>query len=92
MTHDTTDVLANFVQSEKIKFKMLSDAKTEIIPAFGLINEQFAKGSAWYGVAHPMIFVVDPRGVITHRFSGTSVSTRPAVNLVLGALKKGAGG
>ncbi len=92
MTHDKTDVLASFVQNENIMFRVLSDAKTEIVPAFGLVNERFEKGSAWYGTAHPMIFVVNPKGVITHRFSGTSVSQRPAVNLVLGTLKKEAGG
>lgn len=67
---------------------MLADDKAEIIPAFGIENPQFKKGSAWYGIAHPMIFAVAPDGVVRHRFSQTNYRDRTDIDLILDILKK----
>jgi len=92
VTHDSVSTLARFAERENIGYTLLSDADTKIIPAFGLINEQFARGTAWYGVAHPMIFVVDEKGVVRHRFSERDYASRPDVDVVLEVLRKEAGG
>lgn len=92
VTHDSASILARFADSENIAYTLLSDADTKIIPAFGLVNERFAKGTAWYGVAHPMIFVVDEKGVVRHRFSERDYANRPDVDVVLEVLRKETGG
>ncbi len=92
VTNDPVEVHAGFARDEGIACTLLADRKSEIIGAFGLIDERFPRPSRWYGVAHPMTFVIDAKGVITHRFSGTSYRDRVAVGVVLRALRKRADG
>jgi peroxiredoxin len=70
----------------------LSDAGAKIIPAFGIASPQFGKGTSWYGVALPIIFVVGRDGVIRHRFSLQNYQDRPEIDTILDALRKEAGG
>ena len=70
----------------------MSDDRAEIIPAFGIANPQFAKGSSWYGVALPIIFVVGRGGVIQHRFSLQNYQERSEVDVILDVLRKDSGG
>tara|TARA_R110000787_G_scaffold20591_2_gene61282 strand:- start:350 stop:667 length:318 start_codon:yes stop_codon:yes gene_type:complete len=91
ITHDAPDKLKAFGDSAKIGFTMLADDKAIIIPAFGVENPQFKKGSAWYGVAHPIIFAVDPDGTIRHRFSQTDYRDRTDIDAILDVLRKDTG-
>jgi peroxiredoxin len=86
VTNDPVPVLAQFAREEKVRFTLLSDKAAEIIGAFDLVNERF-RGTRWDGVAHPATFVVDARGVVTHRFSESSYRDRPDVDAVLEILK-----
>jgi peroxiredoxin len=92
VTYDPVDVLARFAAREKVVFTLLSDPKSAIIGAFGLIDGSVPPGSDWYGFAHPMIFVVDPKGVIRHRFSESTYQNRPDVDVILDILRKEAKG
>ena len=78
-------VLARFAQRNAIGFTLLSDKGSAIIRAFGLINEE-AAGKPWYGIAHPMIVVLDAAGIVRHRFSMRDYTDRPDADAVLGAL------
>lgn len=84
--------LKGFAEARNIGYTMLSDAQAEIIPAFGIANPQFKKSSSWYGVALPIIFVVDKDGVIRHRFSKRNYADRPEVDVILEILKGDAKG
>ena len=88
ITHDKPAPLARFAGSENIGYTLLSDAKAKIIPAFGITNPQFPKSSSWYGIALPIIFVVDANGVIRHRFSTRNYRNRPEVDVILDILRK----
>lgn len=77
MTFDRVELLARFAAREKIRFALLSDPRSQIIGAFGLIDEAVPRDSKWYGFAHPMIFVIDGEGVIRHRFSEANYQIRP---------------
>lgn len=90
MTHDPVAVHAAFAEREKIAYTLLSDEGSAIIRAFGLLNERFPPGSRLYGVAHPAIFVIDPLGVITHRFSNSDRRGRANIDEVYQALSKSA--
>lgn len=92
ISHDAPAKLKSFADAREIPYTMLSDAGAEIIPAFGLANPQFKKGSAWYGVALPIIFVTGPDGVIRHRFSGADKTQRVPPETILDILKKEAAG
>ncbi len=92
MTNDPVRVHARFAAAENIAFTLLADEKAEIIAAFDLINERFPPDSLWHGIAHPAIFVIDPKGIITHRFTSASYRDRVDVETVLRELRKRADG
>lgn len=92
VTHDKPGALKGFADARNINYTLLSDAKAEIIPAFGIANPQFKKGSSWYGIAVPVIFVVDNGGIIRHRFSLRNYRDRPEVDVILDTLKEDAKG
>lgn len=92
MTNDPVSVHAEFAADRGIGYSLLADQKAEIIKAFGLINQRFPRGTRWYGIALPIMFVIDAKGVITHRFSSTNYRNRPDPDLVLKALRKHAEG
>ena len=92
VTHDKPGALKGFAEARNISYTLLSDAESEIIPAFGIANPQFKKGTSWYGIALPIIFVVDKGGVIRHRFSLRNYRDRPEVDVILDTLKKDAKG
>ena len=92
MTNDPVSVHAQITTDRGIGYTLLADRKARIIDAFGLINERFPRSSKWYGIAHPAMFVIDAKGVITHRFSNASYRERPDPDLVLKTLRQQAGG
>lgn len=85
ISNDDVGDIAQFAKRRRIGFTLLADSFSEIIEAFDVLNND----SSWHsGIAHPIIFVTDPKGVITHRFSGFDYTSRPDVGDVLAALKK----
>ncbi len=92
MTRDKVATLARFGADRNIAFPLLADEKAEIIGAFGLIDERFPRRSPWYGIAHPAIFVIDPKGVVTRRFTSTNYRDRVDVDTVLRMLRSRADG
>ena len=88
VTYDPVDALAQFAAREKIRYTLLSDPKSMVIGAFGLIDEAVPRDSKWHGFAHPVIFVIDPDGVIRHRFSETNYEVPPNVDRIFEVLWK----
>ncbi|MEE8445769.1 MAG: redoxin domain-containing protein, partial [Alphaproteobacteria bacterium] len=66
VSYDRVDRLADFATRRAIGFAMLSDPSSTVIRAFGVLNDAYPG----HAVAHPIIFAIDPAGIIRHRFSG----------------------
>lgn len=81
-------VLDEFARRHRSRLTLLADPESEMIRAFGVLNDRFPPGSPGHGIAHPIIFVIDPNGVITHRFSKEDYELRPEVEIVLDALQR----
>jgi len=64
-----------------------SDKDSTLIKAFDVLDNSAPEGSAWYGLAKPIIYAIDPKGVITHRFSGSNYTVRPEPDAVLNAIR-----
>ena len=47
-----------------IKFPLLSDAKSEVIDAYHIRNQEVKEGSRLDGIPHPGTFLVDSDGVV----------------------------
>jgi len=89
VTYDRVARSALFSRRQNIKYPILSDTKSKIIRAFGILNKTHEPGSFAYGIPHPIIFVVGPNGIIKHRFSqGADYSSRPDIDLIFNTLRK----
>ncbi len=89
VSYDSVEDLARYARRYRIRYRLLSDPESEIIRAFDVLNERHAPGSRGHGIPHPIIFVLDAGGTVTHRFSEASYRDRPEINLVLEALRGG---
>lgn len=88
VTYDSAEQLARFAKRRKIKYPVLADPESEIIRAFGLLNQDYPPGSYAHGVAHPIVIVFDAEGIVTHRFSRPGYVRRPNIDAVLSALRR----
>ena len=86
ITYDSVEDLRRFSGRRDIGLTLLSDPESEVIRAFDILNEHSRPGSRTYGIPHPAIFVVDPSGVITHRFAEQRYSSRTDIDLVLATI------
>ncbi len=87
LTYDSVKDLQRFAGRRKISYTLLSDPESSVIRAFDLLNEQYRPGSRAHGVPHPAVFVIDPDGVVTHRFAETRYSRRTEIDIVLESLR-----
>lgn len=87
LTYDSVAKLARYAERSDSELILLSDPKSAVIKGFGLLNEAYAPGSYAHGVPHPIILAIDPKGVVTHRFSEATYSRRPEPDDVLKALR-----
>ncbi len=86
ITFDDVPALDRFSKRRKIKYTVLADPKSEIIRAFGLINESYPVGSYGYNIAHPIILVIAPNGTVVRRFSDPNHSSPPTIDAILAEL------
>ena len=84
--------LSRFAKQRQIRFTLLSDPDSEIIRAFGVLNEDQAPGSFGYGIPHPTIVVLDAKGTVQARYSESGYTQRPDPGAVIEALSKLAAG
>ncbi len=75
-------------RGQKIDFPLLADPKSDMIKAFGILNEKHKKGHKWHGVPHPYIFIADAKGRIIGKMSEKRYQDRPTAQAVLESLKE----
>ncbi len=68
-----------------LTFPLLSDPGSKVIDAYGLRNAE-AKGKA-AGVAHPVVFIVDGKGVIRAKLGRDGYKERPESAEIIAAAK-----
>jgi len=86
LSYDSPEVLKTFTAKRQIAFTFLSDPKSEVIDLYKLRDPQYRPGSRAYGVPHPIIFVLDTRGVIKAKLYEESYKVRPPVSAIISAL------
>ncbi len=67
ISYDSAALLKHFADRKGIGFPLLSDPDSKAIRDFGLLNEEVPKNSPFYGVPHPVTYIVDGRGVVKSR-------------------------
>jgi len=68
VSYDSVAVLRNFAERKGITYPLLSDADSQTIRAYGLLNESVAKDSPQYGIPYPGTFILDRTGVVTQKY------------------------
>jgi peroxiredoxin len=86
VSHDTVDLIATFYNDQHIGYTMLADPDGAIVEKLGIRNLEYANGSKAYGVARPMIFIINPKMKITHKYAEESFKNRPDLDKVLAEL------
>jgi len=67
ISYDSVAVLKHFADRKGIKFPLLSDSDSKTIREFGLLNEEAPKNTPFFGVPHPVSYIVDARGIVKSR-------------------------
>ncbi|MEO1656190.1 MAG: redoxin domain-containing protein [Pseudomonadota bacterium] len=95
VSYDAPDVQATFAETQGIGSMLIADEGSEIIQAFGILNDEHRPGSRAYGIPHPAVFVVDENGVVEAKLyeedyttNSKSYRNRPAVETILEAVKE----
>jgi len=90
ISYDTPKKQAPFVEKWDFEPVLLSDESIEIINAFGLRNESHDEGSRFYGIPHPVVFVVNTDKMVIAKLyeedfmsNDKSYRERPAVDVIL---------
>lgn len=68
VSYDKPELLQFFANKRKIRFPLLSDAESKVIRDFGILNEGAKAGTPFFGIPHPVTFVVDRGGVVKTKF------------------------
>jgi len=87
VSHDEVPQIAAYYQGQSIGYTMLADPQGTVVETLGIRDLQYADGSKAYGVARPMIFIVNPQLKITHKYAEESYRNRPDLNKVLAELR-----
>ena len=92
VSYDSLSILKSFSEkgegNDKVSYPLLSDPNSEMIKAFGIFNEKLRKDHKWYGVPHPHIYLVNPKGRIEGKFFESRYQDRPTAESILAFIRK----
>ena len=85
ITYDSVELLKEVQEDQDIKFTLLHDEDVSHVNALGIRNLDYDPGDRAYGIPYPGIFLIDPDGVIRHKFAEEGFRIRPDFANVLEA-------
>lgn len=83
ISYDTPAQLKSYADKHSVGVTLLSDPASEAIRAFGLLNEDMAMGTRFYGIPHPAVYVVDVQGVVAHKLMEEGYERRPSLDDII---------
>jgi hypothetical protein len=83
LSFDPAAVLENFAQRTGVKITLLSDPRSEVIRAFGILNESVAKDHQFYGIPNPGDYLIDENGVVKAKFFEEKYADRYTAGQIL---------
>src|SRR5258708_1932307 len=83
ISYDPVPVLADFSRRRGITFPLLSDAGSETIKRYGILNTTIDPTNQLYGYPFPGTFIVDQRGIVASRFFEEAYQERDTVSSIL---------
>lgn len=67
ISYDSPAILKDFAQRKGITFPLLSDADSQVIRAYGILNETMDRQSPYFGVPYPGTFLLDAKGRVVSK-------------------------
>lgn len=83
ISYDSVAILKDFADRRKITFPLLSDPESQIIRAFGILNETVRPGTPQYGIPRPGTYVVDRAGKIVSKYFEEDYRERVSISDIL---------
>ncbi len=83
ISYDSITILKNFSDRKSVGIPLLSDAESTTIRAFGILNDSIPKTSPFFGVPHPVTYIVGPDGVIRSVFHDEDYRKRFTTGAIL---------
>lgn len=83
ISYDSPAVLKSFADREHIAFPLLSDADSQTIRAYGILNESVPKDSFSYGIPNPGTYLVDARGIVVAKYFEDDFRVRDTAESIL---------
>ncbi len=68
LSYDSPEILKNFAERRAIHFPLLSDPDSATIRAFGILNESVPKSSPFFGIPHPVTFLIEKDGKVAAKY------------------------
>lgn len=88
VSHDSQNKLARFSDDYDFPYPLISDPQSEIIMAFGLLNTEYLKGTAYHGIPYPAIYIIGYDGLILEKFFHIDFKIRPDISEIRQALDR----
>ncbi|MBI4904523.1 MAG: redoxin domain-containing protein [Acidobacteria bacterium] len=68
VSYDSPAILKNFADRRAIHYPLLSDPDSAVIRAFGILNESVPKSSPFFGIPHPVTFLISRDGKVSAKY------------------------
>ncbi len=83
LSNDRPEALRHFAERAGIGFPLLSDPDSEVIRAFGVLNEEVPTSHQFYGIPHPVELLIGPDRRVLERFHEENYRDRFTAGRVL---------
>ena len=83
ISYDDQEVLSEFARTHHIPYPLLSDIDSEVIRAYGILNEEAGPGGPWYGIPYPGTYITDEDGVVVEKFFHDSYKKRDSAETLI---------
>jgi len=83
ISYDSVATLADFATRRGISFPLLSDAGSDTIKRYGILNTTIDPKNELYGYPFPGTFIVDRRGIVTSRVFEPVYQERSTISSIL---------
>ena len=84
ISYDPVDVLSGFAKEQGIAFPLLTDAGSEVIKRFGILNTLIKpEEEAYFGIPYPGSYLVDQDGRVVEKFFNREYQMRETSATVL---------
>lgn len=83
LSYDAPQILDQFAKKQNITYTLLSDEGSKMIDAFDVRDPQYGPDSMAHGVPQPVVFIIDPDGMVQGKLAMEGYRDRPPLEAVM---------